>query len=393
MASSNEVSWASVFWPLVPIAMNSMFQAREPTGKTCGFDASLRIYTRSSPVICVVDAAFILIRFPFYMRGRTYSLRSLARAAKEIRCAHGLIDEEPKHGRTVREERRPGQLLTPEVNTFLFYSLIGAGVLTQLPKLMAYSGGSGAVSWTIAWAWFYFGAWCVVELTFQLARRAGDAHLSRARINTLETSIEPVEKLFGWAAIVIQLVILAAVDMKAIPPDPNVVMRWWFRGIRFAAHCAGILVYLPFRKITPWIDAERAVPRKEIGYLLIYILVPHVISALTQDKRYSSLYFMVSIMISYFSWMLYFFTWTKKFILFCEPAGPIESGDETELERRGRPQIRAPRGNGSGMGETKWQNVLAFDFFLRIVFFSAYWYVWHYDPTGTTKAQWTNYVG
>lgn len=365
-----------------------MLQTREPTGTTCGFDASLRIYLRSSPIVCVVDAAFILIRFVFYIRRHGYG-NSLTRAAKEIRTTRGLVDNRPRPEEAVHEERRPGRLLYPEFNTYLLYSAIALAVVTQLPKLTSYSGGSGAILWTKVWAWFYFGSWIVVEVTFWLAWLEDDTNLNRAEIDAWERWIAPCEKVFGWLAILVQLGILAAVDMKAIPPDSNIPHRWWFRGVRFAAHCAVFVVHLPFLVISPKIDAKQAVPSHYMGVLLISILVPHIVSALTQDSRFSLLYFMVSIMISYFSWMLYFFSWTKKWILFCEPGDSIDPGNRREVENRRGVQIRVE----SRHGETRLRNVLAFDFFLRIVFFSAFWYVVHYDPTGTAKPQWANYLG
>jgi hypothetical protein len=367
-----------------------MLQPREPTGKICGFDASLRIYLRSSPIVCAVDAVFILIRFAVYMGGRGGGC-SLARAAKEILAARNLVDERPRTEETVHEEPRPGWLLSVEFNAYLLYIGIGVGVVTQLPKLTTYSGGSGAILGTIVWAWFYFGSWFVVEGTFWLARLEDDPNLNHAKIRELESKIARYEKVCGWLAILVQLGILATVDMKAIPTDPNVLSRWWFRGVRFVAHCAVFVVHLPFLMISPKIDAKQAVPSHYMGVLLIFILVPHIVSARTQEIRFSSLYFMVSFMISYFSWMLYFFSWTKKWFLFCEPGGRIELGNRGEVGARQGPRITLP--HGGEPGRTGWQNVLAFDFFLRIVFFSAYWYVVHYDPTGTVKPQWTNYVG
>ena len=101
---------------------------------------------------------------------------------------------------------------------------------------------------------------------------------------------------------------------------------------------------------------------------------------------------MVSIMISYFSWMLYFFSRTKKWVLFCEPGGSIAPSNIGDVENRSGVQIRVPRHEG-GSGRIVWQNVLVSDFFLRIVLLSAFWYVVHYDPTGTAKLQWANYLG
>ncbi|KIM98753.1 hypothetical protein OIDMADRAFT_57100 [Oidiodendron maius Zn] len=397
MESSNEVSWQSAYYALIPIALNSMLQPREPIGTTCGVSASLRIYLRSSPIVCAMDAAFILIRFAFYMhrRGRS-DVRTIkgiiVRAAKDIRDTRDLVDERPRTEEDVHERPRPGRLLSSEFNTYLLYFAIVLGVVTQLLKLTAYSGGSGAIQWTQVWAGFYFGSWFVVEVIFWLAKLEDDTDLNRAEIKALERWIAPCETVFGTLAILVQLGILATVDMKPIAPDPNILSMWFFRGVRFAAHFAVFVVHIPFLKISRKIDTKQAVPGHYMGVLLIFILVPYIVLAWTQGQRFSALYFMISIMISYLSWMLYFFSWTKKWVLFCEPGGSIAPSNIGDVENRSGVQIRVPRYEG-GSGKKVWQNVLAFDFFLRIVLLSAFWYVVHYDPTGTAKLQWANYLG
>jgi hypothetical protein len=333
--------------------------------------------------VCAVDALFILIRFALYSRRRG-PRHSLARTAREIRAARGMVNEPPRHEGAER-------LLSQDLNAYLLYIGIGIGVITQFPKLMAFSGGAGAIKWTLAWAWLYFGSWIVVELTYWIAWLDDGEDINPAQITALDRWIAPFEKAFGILAILSQLGILAAVDMKAIPPDPVIFQRWLFRGVRFAAHCAICVVHLPFLIISWKIDARQPVPPKYMGILLIFIIVPHVVSAGTQEKRFSSLYFMVSVMISYFSWMLYFFPWTKKWVLFCEPGGRIQPGYRAQVGHGREPQINIPR-NAAEVEDKGWQNVLAFDFFSRIVVFSAFWYVVHYDPTGTTQPQWISYL-
>jgi hypothetical protein len=52
-------------------------------------------------------------------------------------------------------------------------------------------------------------------------------------------------------------------------------------------------------------------------------------------------------------------------------------------------------GSGGGEGERggHYGNVLAFDFFLRILCFGLFWYIWYYDPRGTWKPNWANNLG
>ena len=95
-----------------------------------------------------------------------------------------------------------------------------------------------------------------------------------------------------------------------------------------------------------------------MSMLLIYILL-----ASFQRFHFSQLYFMCSIIISCFAWSLYFFPVVKTHVLLYQP------------------------------GNRGYDNVLAFDFFCRILCFSLFWYAVHYDPTGTFKPEWTQVLG
>lgn len=387
---SSPVPWQSAYYALIPIAMNTMLQPREPSGKICNFDPSLRIYLRSSPIVCVVDSIFILIRFIFYMRHRG-PRHSLARAAREIRAARGVINKSnSERGNGVRGEASE-RLLSQEFNGYLLYTVIGVSVVIKLPQLMVFSGGSGAIQWTQTWAWLYFSSWLIVEITYWLSWIDSEGEdINLAEIQAQDRWIAPFEKGCGIIALLLQLGILATVDMKAIPPDPIIPRRWWFRGVRFAAHFAVCIVHLPFLIISWKIDKREPIPSYYMGILLFSIIVPHVTNAGTQESRFSSLYFMISVMISYFSWMLYFFPWTKKWVLFCDDGGgAVQPGDRIGRSHEPRIDIARNPVRGENRG---WQNVLAFDFFVRIVVFSASWYAIHYDETGTRQPGWIRYL-
>jgi hypothetical protein len=120
MASSNEVSGQNAYWALPSLAMNSMLQ---PVGRICGFDASLRIYLRSSPIVCAMDTVFILIQLAFY----AYHGHSARWAAREIIAARGLVDEDPKPEDAFNEDPKPGRFLSLERNIYLLYLALGVG--------------------------------------------------------------------------------------------------------------------------------------------------------------------------------------------------------------------------------------------------------------------------
>jgi hypothetical protein len=131
-----EVSWQNAFWSLPPLAINTMMQ---PSGRVCGFDSSLRTYLRSSPIVCVFDAVFIIIRFI------TYSFFGLSAraAAKKVIDARGREDggredgggEEGSGEEGGREDRggedaKPGGFRSLERKLFLRY-LVFCGKCTH----------------------------------------------------------------------------------------------------------------------------------------------------------------------------------------------------------------------------------------------------------------------
>ena len=93
------------------------------------------------------------------------------------------------------------------------------------------------------------------------------------------------------------------------------------------------------------------------------ILATYILLASVERFRFSQLYIVWSIIISAFAWVLYFFPVAKTHVLLYEPGN---------------------RGH---------RNVVAFDFFCRVLFFSLFWYAKHYDPTGTFQPEWAGHLG
>jgi hypothetical protein len=66
-ADQNLVSWQSVYFALVALAVNVMTQ---PCGRVCGQNPKMRTYLRSSPIFCGFDAFAIIIRILVYLVNR-----------------------------------------------------------------------------------------------------------------------------------------------------------------------------------------------------------------------------------------------------------------------------------------------------------------------------------
>ena len=330
---SSEVSWQSAFWSLPPLAINSMMQ---PWGRVCGFDPSLRTYLRSSPIVCAFDAVTIIIRFIAY----SCLGHSAPVAAKKVivaRCGD-------------KEETELGGIQSLEQVLFLRCVLFVICVLPQTIKLMACFG----LPWTQLWGCFYLVSFIVVEVMNTLAVFAVE-ELDSARDDPLEHWITLCERICGAVAVLLQLTLLSWFDLPAILPDSNLIRTWEYQLFRLSANFAVFLIYIPL--ITFPFNVDAPLPSRLLGGLLISMLLINVLLLSFQRLYFTQLFHMYSILISYFSWSLDSFPVVKTHVLFYKPGN---------------------RGYG---------NVLAFDFFCRILCFSLFWYAVHYDPTGTFKPE------
>lgn len=227
------------------------------------------------------------------------------------------------------------------------------GGLLPFIKLMGCSG----IPWTQVFGCCYFISFVVAEgmnILTALTNEIGD--------HTEVPLLAFYERGVSGLAMTLQLALLAWADLAGVPPDPILSRRWAFRGFRFSGHCIVFLIYLPvILALQP--HAPGPVPTRRLGYLVLSILSILIILAVMNNYRFSQLYFIWSTIISGFSWGLYFFPMAKKHVLLCEPGN---------------------RGFG---------NVVAFDFFCRVLGFSLFWYKEYYDPKGTSKPKWTEMFG
>jgi hypothetical protein len=134
-----------------------------------------------------------------------------------------------------------------------------------------------------------------------------------------------------------------------------------FRLLRLLAHFVTVLIHIPLMAIIS--DTPTPPLYRHLRGLLTSMLLIFVLLVCFEGLHFSQLYYMWSIGASIFSWVLYSLPLAKTHVLL------YETGN---------------RGH---------RNVLAFDFFCRILGFSLYWYMRHYNPTGTFKPEWTEVFG
>jgi hypothetical protein len=337
--TSSEITWPTAYWSLPPLAINTMMQ---PSGRVCGFDPSLRTYLRSSPIVCIGDATCIIVRFTAYVRRGL----SLATAAKRTK-----IDRERDNDVSSGEmQSLLEQAVWLRIMCFVF------GALFQIIKLMACSG----LPWTQAWGCFYLASFVVVEAMNALA---SFEELDSFDDPPIDYRLDLFEKTVGGIAVLLQLAVLAWVDLAVRPPDKVLIRRWAFRALRLGAHLVVIFIYFLGLSLQSD-DFTSSIGLRRAGVVMSTLIILVLLAGLHEiDLRYTQMYFMWSIIISAFSWLLFFFPVTRKHVLLARS----ESGSYT--------------------------NVLAFDFFCRIFCFSLFWYRWYYNPAGTSMPNWINVFG
>ena len=326
---------------MVPIALNTMAQ---PAGRICGFfHPSLRTYIRSSPIVCGCDAVIMIIRFTSYIWvGVPPTL-----AAKRVRK---LREEEV-------ERTQVEGIQSIEQSPFLRWFFVVFGVLPQVIKLFACSG----IPWTQTSACLYLASFVVTE-GFQKMAEFAKEEPDNFGHNRLEDLLSRFEKLFGALAILLQMGVLALVDLARISTDPDPLRRWRFRTIRFSAHLLTLFIYFP---LVFWpTSSARFLAHQTRNLLILMLLVVTLLTLLHGfNLRFSLMYFMCSFILSMFSWVLFHFSATRTHILLCKP------------------------------GTKEYRNVVVFDFFCKILLFSSFWYVWCYNPAGTFKPKWAENLG
>ena len=140
---NNEVSWATIFWALVPIALNSMTQPVGSLSPTMSSEESL--YFRASPVVCLTDSIITIIEL-LYETIVTKSPIMAARLISERRCPESDVPSSTLH------DLQENSLF--RVLVFVF------GAFPQAIKLYACSG----IPLSKALASMYLGSFVVLEL-------------------------------------------------------------------------------------------------------------------------------------------------------------------------------------------------------------------------------------
>ena len=148
-----EVSWYSAFWTLIPLALNSMTQ---PCGRALGLPAKYGFALRSNPLLCASDALTVLTSTLYW----SIQLRSLLGGARKVARRH-FEEPEDEEGPPRREGGRSnGSLRELQRNKTFRTCVFVFGALPQTVKLYAMSG----IFWTKVLGSMFVGSFAILEV-------------------------------------------------------------------------------------------------------------------------------------------------------------------------------------------------------------------------------------
>ena len=149
-ASANQVSWPTIFWALVPIALNSMTQ---PVGRLLpGLSVERSVCLRISPFICVTDSLVAIYQVMLCMDTADDPVQ-FARMMSEKRFSAPDIDT--------------STLRSLQENSIFRVIILLFGALPQAVKLFACSG----IPLSQALASMFLGSFAILELLVILPQR------------------------------------------------------------------------------------------------------------------------------------------------------------------------------------------------------------------------------
>lgn len=159
------VSWFSLFWGILPIALNSMSQ---PSGKVCDSPAGIGFMLRSSPIICVFDILIMVVRIIYH----SISRGSIREASQVVIIQRFTFDDD--NSGTFSDFR----------NNAIFRWISFALMVAQAVKLFVFEG----IIWTKVWASMYIGSFLVLEMLVVIPSRWIDISKAESKLHKVKGS-------------------------------------------------------------------------------------------------------------------------------------------------------------------------------------------------------------
>lgn len=334
----------------------------QPAGAVCGVDADVNLELRSSPIICAIDSGLIIWRFLYYLMNPLVHQAQdpwMARIrTARIRLLRFRFQDE------FSDPSRKGDLVDLVKNRYVRL-LVFAVTFSQVVKLYGYSG----IPWTKAIASLYLASFLTIELLVTWYRpKIDDMIKSSEREDSISSSGADSLSYISIAASVAFTLYFASVAARdAFGRPEESTLRWsgLVVPISGAAFCVPVYLYSVLERTQ---FQQIILP----GFLLILLialpLFPYIIAPVIERGSLEIVWqdFFTSLMVV---------AWTGICLKFASSTTRIVRAVDKE-------QARKRMEKGSGV------------FFLVLNAVTAIlYYRFSYDPRGTRKASWTDYLG
>lgn len=163
----NTLTWQSIFWAVVPIALNTMNQQ---TGRIMGYPSSYNFVLRCSPIVCGASVIDSCIRTISYV----YEERSISNGM--LRFRNWRFQD--------RQGQDDGSFNSLRHNRVFRALLFFLGAVPQAIKLCA----TGGIPWTQAWITIYLAAYLLDEVLMAASTAIGQTTTNVAATTTVTGS-------------------------------------------------------------------------------------------------------------------------------------------------------------------------------------------------------------
>ncbi|KAF1980524.1 hypothetical protein BU23DRAFT_10884 [Bimuria novae-zelandiae CBS 107.79] len=399
----DKVPWPSIFWALITVQLSVMTQK---SGGVLGYPARLRTYFRSSPIVCGFEVLHIAIRFGVnlwlyswahiwgHAHIQTWQGRTLFRRVLSDALIALFRDFPPDH-----DSEKLG--IQPVENLGFVRALFFAlGTLPQTIKIL----GFGGIPWSKTWTMLYITCYGVTE-TMNIFRNSYQGqtslnlnliHASRfqARRHSTLRVIELVSPTFTIFAVCAHACVLiwayldlfTGTDVSDSFAHENtfsfivlgfIICCFWFACLTLFVTFAVTVCILELPVHVPRSRLYDAIPWP-IFALMILIPCVGILRSIT-----TAVPILLVVKINTLLTFILVFALALIFLWRCET---IRRNVFLHLEF-------APADGRVGDGWPRWISMAAFGMYATLMLVSALWYGIRYDGVGTTKPEWTDYLG
>lgn len=344
--SSVPVPWSSLFWGLVPVAINSMTQ---PGGMVCDADADVGFLLRSSPIICIVDAVLIVVQLAIDRAGTASSFREAREQLIQRRFQSDIYAGFKKS--------KTAEFAVNWSNEQYFRCVVFVLTLAQSVKIFAYGG----IVWSKVVATLYLGSFLVIE-----ALVVWPAAEMR-NIKDTKRSGSPVVTYSSIALAVAFMLWFASVACVDILGQPHHTLPQWSA---IVIGSLGTILALPALGYSSRHTRKWREVRASSGLLILVLGTPIGFYFAGRTFRDNAPLILVQLICALLS-----VVWGSIGLVYAIQTTKVLKEPDKDHQRK------------------KVEQVSAWYFFLLHLITALLYFLFSYDATDTAKPAWTKYLG